>query len=276
MQNKFNILIAIIGLITASATSYATPQQPGLDVTVEGAKVTVSWSPVLGATSYTLYYAPYPALTPIGNTSMGGETEFTIALPVGASYAVAVKANDESGQSDFSNIEFFSVKAPNSADGQSETYSKTFSSLQGRYNYTPDDKKTVSFDFDIPFSSIQSASIEITAAGVNALLETCILTVSGTLDPNFSPPTCWGYHLAPRIFYKFQSLSGTHNGALAINTATSEFMTTEEFLTETDFLIDGKGFLFITHEAIDQQGGNLVFRPWFEVTGVTLTIVGKR
>ena len=275
MQNKFNLLVVTISLITASATSYAAPQ-PGLDVTVAGTKVTVSWSPVIGATSYTLYYAPYPALTPIGNTAMGGETEFTVVLPIGASYAVAVKANDESGQSDFSNIEFFSVKAPDSADEKSETYSKTFSTLQGRYNYTPDDAKTVSFDFDLPFSSIQSASIEITAAGVNALLESCVYPISGTLEPTFEIPTCWGYELAPRIFYKFQSLSGTHNGALAINTATSEFMTTKEFLTETDFLIDGKGILSITHEALDQQGGNLVFRPWFEVTGVTLTIIGKR
>ncbi|MEE9355874.1 MAG: hypothetical protein V3U75_09835 [Methylococcaceae bacterium] len=276
MQKKFKILVAIIGLITASATSYAAPHQPGLDVTVEGTKVTVSWSPVIGSTSYTLYYAPYPALTPIGNTSVGGETEFSVVLPVGASYAVAVKANDGSGQSDFSNIEFFSVKAPDPADGQSETYSKTFSSLQGRYNYTPDDKKTVSFDFDTPFSSIQSASIEITAAGVNALLDSCVYPISGTLEPTFEIPTCWSFELAPRIFYKFQSLSGTHNGALAINTATSEFITTKEFLAETDFLVDGKGVLYITHETIDQQGGNLAFRPWFEVTGVTLTIVGKR
>ena len=115
MTYKLKTLVAAIGLISASV-SYAAPQQPGIVATVEGTKVTAFWNPVIGAANYTLYYAPYPALTPIGSMSMGGGTDITVDLPVGSSYAVAVKANGASGSSGYSNIAFFTVKTPNPAD----------------------------------------------------------------------------------------------------------------------------------------------------------------
>ena len=126
MQHKLKILAAAIGLVTASATSYAAPQQPGVVVSVEGTKVTAFWNPVIDATEYTLFYAPYPALTPIGSVPMGGETDITVDLPVGASFAVAVKAKGASGESDFSNIEFFTVKTPNSADASASVFNYYF------------------------------------------------------------------------------------------------------------------------------------------------------
>jgi putative iron-regulated protein len=116
MHYQLKTLVAAIGLATASAASYAAPQQPGVVVTVEGTKVTAFWNPVIGASEYTLFYAPYPALNPIGSTPMGGGTDITVDLPVGASYAVAVKAKGASGESGYSNVEFFTVNTPNSAD----------------------------------------------------------------------------------------------------------------------------------------------------------------
>ncbi len=116
MQHKFKTLSLAVSLLATSISSHAAPQQPGVVVTVEGTKVTAFWNPVIGAKNYTLYYAPYPALTPINSIPMAGKTDLTADLPVGASYAIAVKSNDETGSSDYSNISFFTVKAPNSAD----------------------------------------------------------------------------------------------------------------------------------------------------------------
>ncbi|MCK5888689.1 MAG: hypothetical protein KAG19_01970, partial [Methylococcales bacterium] len=116
MKHQLNTLIAAIGLATASVSYAAAPQQPGVVVTVEGTKVTAFWNPVIGASSYTLFYAPRPSLSPISSMPMGGETDISVDLPVGASFAVAVKASGAGGESGYSNIEFFDVKTPNPAD----------------------------------------------------------------------------------------------------------------------------------------------------------------
>ena len=116
MQHKLKTLALAVGLATTSISAYSAPQQPGVVVTVEGTKVTAFWNPVIGATEYTLFYAPYPALTPIASTGMGKGTDLTADLPVGASYAIAVKAKGLSGESDYSNVEFFTIKSPNPFD----------------------------------------------------------------------------------------------------------------------------------------------------------------
>lgn len=116
MQYKLKTLVVAIGLVVASTTSYAAPQAPGLELKVEGTIVTAFWNTVLGASEYTIYYAPFPALTPIGTIPMGGKTDFTVDLPVGASFAVAIKSKDASGESGFSNIENFTVDTLDPAD----------------------------------------------------------------------------------------------------------------------------------------------------------------
>ena len=118
MQHKLKTLTAAIGLATASATSYAAPQEPGVVVTVEGTKVTAYWNPVIDASEYTLYYAPFPyeGESTIGNLPMEGKTDITVDLPVKASYYVAVKAKDAGGESDYSNIELFTIETPDPAD----------------------------------------------------------------------------------------------------------------------------------------------------------------
>ena len=91
MQHKLPILFAAIGMVVASMATEAAPQKPGVVLTVEGTKVTAFWNPVIGAKAYTLYYAPYPALTPINSIAMDGTTDLSADSPVGASYAIAVK-----------------------------------------------------------------------------------------------------------------------------------------------------------------------------------------
>ncbi len=118
MKHRLKTLVAAIGLVTASATTYAVPQEPGIVVTKEGTKVTAYWNPVIDASEYTLYYAPFPykGESTIANIAMEGETDITVNLPVGASYYVAVKAKGASGESGRSNVELFTVKTPDPAD----------------------------------------------------------------------------------------------------------------------------------------------------------------
>ncbi|MCF6205184.1 MAG: hypothetical protein L3J59_16225, partial [Methylococcaceae bacterium] len=118
MQHKLKTLAVAIGLATASATAYSAPQEPGVVVTVEGTKVTAYWNPVIGASEYTLFYAPspYEGESTIGSIPIDGKYDITVDLPVGASYLVAVKAKGATGESEFSNIEDFTVKTPDPAD----------------------------------------------------------------------------------------------------------------------------------------------------------------
>lgn len=118
MQHKLKILTATIGLVVASSSSYAAPQEPGVTITVEGTKVTAFWNPVIGASEYTLFYAPVDTYNPINSIPMEGKLDLTVDLPVGTSYAVAIKAKDASGESDYSNITSFTVKTPDAADAQ--------------------------------------------------------------------------------------------------------------------------------------------------------------
>lgn len=103
-------------MLAIALPTYSNPQEPGLVITVEGTNVTAFWNPVIDATGYTLYFAPYPSLTPIGSVDMGSETDVTVDLPVGSSFAVAIKAKNNNSESNFSNIEHFVVNSPNPAD----------------------------------------------------------------------------------------------------------------------------------------------------------------
>ncbi len=97
-------------------TTQAAPQAPAVVVTVEGTEVTAFWNPVIGAKSYTLYYAPFPSLTPIFSLKTGTVTSFSVDLPVGAAFATAITATDDDGESIVSNIESFTIQSPNPAD----------------------------------------------------------------------------------------------------------------------------------------------------------------
>lgn len=78
---------------------------PVLTVTDNAPEVTVSWTTTAQADGYLLFYAPYPAATPIGELEMGALTELTVTLPETQAYYVAVRAYNSAGQSEFSNID---------------------------------------------------------------------------------------------------------------------------------------------------------------------------
>ena len=97
---------------------------PTLNVTTSGTTISLSWASVAGATGYTLYYAPYPKASPIGNIPMGNKTSISFTLPDGAAFYVAVQAHDSAGSSGYSNIEHFIISESeftvmtNPTDGQ--------------------------------------------------------------------------------------------------------------------------------------------------------------
>lgn len=115
MKNKIKSLSLAIAM-SAVSSLHAAPPVPAVTVTVEGNTVTAFWNPVIGATGYNLYAAPTPSYSPISKIPMGTETDITITLPVGDAWAVAVTSEDASGESNYSNIETFTVKSADPAD----------------------------------------------------------------------------------------------------------------------------------------------------------------
>ncbi len=81
-----------------------------LDLEVSQQIVTASWKATFEAQSYTLYYAPWPEMEPIGSINLGLLNEFSTTLPYGSAYYVAVGAVDEAGNFHLSNIEYFRLK----------------------------------------------------------------------------------------------------------------------------------------------------------------------
>jgi hypothetical protein len=87
------------------------PAAPTLTLTTAGTLVTLSWSAVSGATGYTLSYAqcPYAGPETIFSIDMGTQTGISVNLWEGASFFVAVQANNSAGSSDYSNIGYFLI-----------------------------------------------------------------------------------------------------------------------------------------------------------------------
>ncbi len=98
-----------IALDTGSSTPPSS-SAPVLGVEVSGTQVTISWTAVTGATSYRLYYAPYPDQAPIAFVDMGALLSISGELPSGSAFFVAIEAYDENGAlPDISNVEVFSI-----------------------------------------------------------------------------------------------------------------------------------------------------------------------
>lgn len=89
--------------------AYAAPAAPDINVSAVGNQVVVNFDPIEGAKGYKLYYAAYPALSPVYELDLKKQTSFRTALNPIDYYAVAVKSYDDSGSSDFSNIDVASL-----------------------------------------------------------------------------------------------------------------------------------------------------------------------
>ncbi len=85
------------------------PDTPELTITVEEQTVTASWTTVPTAQGYRLNYAPYPDMDPIRSVDLNQQNQFTITLPSGSAFFVAINAYNHNCRSEYSNIEHFIV-----------------------------------------------------------------------------------------------------------------------------------------------------------------------
>ena len=94
-------------IFTTLSTQASTPV---LTTTVIGNSVTIGWTASSGATGYILYYAPFPAQSPIGSLDVGNLTSLTGALPPGSAFYVAVQPYNSAGAFNlFSNVGLFTI-----------------------------------------------------------------------------------------------------------------------------------------------------------------------
>lgn len=91
-------------------TPEATPSTPTLNLTTQGSQVTIAWSKVNNASGYRLFYAPIPALNPIGSIDVQQTTGGSVNLPKGGAFYVAVQAYNGKCLSGYSNIRQVVIK----------------------------------------------------------------------------------------------------------------------------------------------------------------------
>jgi len=89
---------------------YAELAAPELVLSTKSNTVKVSWDKVPNARGYRLYYAPYPAQSPIESIDLEKARHFSAELWEGAAFYVAITAYSGSDESDYSNIEHFILR----------------------------------------------------------------------------------------------------------------------------------------------------------------------
>jgi len=104
--NKHFLVLACALIFAVSGTAQSQPEPPVLSVVISGTWIDLSWTPIQGATGYTLSFAPIPytGIASIGTADMGTLTSLSGYLWVGAAYYVAIQSRDGSGMSPYSNI----------------------------------------------------------------------------------------------------------------------------------------------------------------------------
>jgi hypothetical protein len=106
-------LILSIALVLFASTSLAAPVAPQMSYSLNGLNITIDWTTVPDAATYTLHYAVYPyhAGDTIYSINNGNNTTFSIDLWDGAAYYIAVSAGNSQGNSGYSNIEYFIISS---------------------------------------------------------------------------------------------------------------------------------------------------------------------
>jgi hypothetical protein len=112
-MKKLVFSIAVLFTVCFSNYALASPAPPQLCFTTDGLNISINWTTVPGANGYTLYYAPYPYTgeESIDSIDTGNETEVNFTLWDGASYYITATSRDSTGESSYSNIEFFTISS---------------------------------------------------------------------------------------------------------------------------------------------------------------------
>lgn len=108
-----SFLICMIFISLNINSTFALPSAPTLTVSSSGQAINLKWTSVPGATGYNLYYADFYNTVSIGSMDIGTAPQFSVTLPSDSAFYVALKAYDETGESDFSNV--VSIKGKNSS-----------------------------------------------------------------------------------------------------------------------------------------------------------------
>jgi hypothetical protein len=133
---KLLFVVTVVLVFSVSGTAQSQPQPPVLSLSTSGIWINLSWTPVQGATGYTLSYAPIPftGIASVGTADMGMLTSLSGDLWVGAAYYVAIQSRDGSGLSQYSNIVEV-VISPSPLSGNFQIFA--FNDL-GMHCYDPD------------------------------------------------------------------------------------------------------------------------------------------
>ena len=109
MKKLLIFVFLIICTGSMGRVAMAVPAAPTMSITSNGPYVTISWTPVSGATGYKMFYAPYPYTgeKTIGSLDMDTQTSVSFYLWEGAAYYIAIESYDTQSSSDYSNIDFF-------------------------------------------------------------------------------------------------------------------------------------------------------------------------
>lgn len=83
---------------------------PVLTTSVSGTTVTINWTAFAGASGYNLFYAPFPAQSPIASLDVGTVNTLSAPLPPGSSFYVAIQPYTPAGPAAvFSNVGTFTI-----------------------------------------------------------------------------------------------------------------------------------------------------------------------
>jgi hypothetical protein len=115
MKKMFSFAVTCCFLLCLASQTWAAPNAPILSYETNGLTVSVSWTEVIDAYGYELYFAPFPYTGPstINSIDLGKQTSLSTTLPEGSAYIVAVTAYGSSGEeSIFSNTQSFTLEKP--------------------------------------------------------------------------------------------------------------------------------------------------------------------
>lgn len=113
--------IIFIGILIMFVTKpvQSQPLPPVLSVATSGVRMDLTWTPIPGATGYTLIFAPIPftGIDSVGTGDLGSLTSFSCNLWSGAAFYLAVQSRDSTGFSPYSNIVTVVIGNPLTSSG---------------------------------------------------------------------------------------------------------------------------------------------------------------
>lgn len=112
---------------------------PVLTTSITGTTVTISWTAFAGASGYNLFYAPFPAQSPIASLDVGAITTISAPLPAGAAFYIAVQPYTAAGPTAvFSNVATFSVPVQAASFGaKMVTVAEVETACSGTFDTSP-------------------------------------------------------------------------------------------------------------------------------------------